>query len=78
MKWRFFIITILITRTIPTYIIVYLFDFVQEKFNTFWGIIILSLMYIIVFIVGRYVLKYWDSIVNFFSKFKIKKKEDIN
>ena len=77
MRWRFFIITILITRTIPTYITVYLFDFVQDKLSTFWGIAVLALMYIVVFIAGRFVLKYWDNIIGFFESLRKKDKEDV-
>ncbi|MFA7436501.1 MAG: VTT domain-containing protein [Bacilli bacterium] len=76
MSWKFFLISILITRTIPTYLTAYTFTAIPM--NTWWGILIWVSIYLIVFLAGRYVLKYWDNIVNWFDKLRNKQKEDHN
>ena len=66
MSWKFFIISILIARTIPTYMTAYFSNLIP--IHTFWGIIIWIVMYVIVFFVGRKIFKNWDKIRDHFEK----------
>lgn len=75
MSWKFFIISILITRTIPTYLTAFTSNLIP--LDKLWGIAIWIAIYIVALLAGRYVLKYWENIVKFFEKFKNKKSEDI-
>ena len=74
MRWRTFFITILITRTIPIYLITYSSNLIP--FNTWWGLLIWAFIYIVVILAGRYVIKNWNKITNYFDKFDKTKKED--
>lgn len=75
MSWKFFIISILITRTIPTYLTAFTSNLIP--LDKLWGIAIWIAIYIVALLAGRYVLKYWDNIVKFFEKFKNKNSEDV-
>lgn len=68
MSFKFFIISILITRTIPTYLTAYSAEVIP--INKLWGIIVWLLIYLIIFFAGRYVLKNWDKIRERFEKNK--------
>lgn len=70
MSFKFFLITILITRTIPTYLTAYSFDIIP--INTTLGIIIWICIYIFVIFIGRLCYKKWDNIHAFFEKLKYK------
>lgn len=66
MSWKFFIISILITRTIPSYMIAYSSDIIP--INTPWGIITWVLIYLVVLLISRYIIKNWEKVNNFIEK----------
>lgn len=66
MSFRFFSITILITRTIPLYLVAYSASIIP--LDTVWGWIVIILLYGIIFYISQLVLKNWDSILAKFNK----------
>lgn len=66
MRFRFFAITILITRTIPIYMISYGTSIIP--LDTVWGWTVLILVYATVIFIGHLIFKNWDKILT-----KIKK-----
>jgi len=70
MKFKFFGITLLITRTIPIYLTAYGASLIP--LNNIWGWIIWISIYIIIFYIGQKILRNWDTILN-----KLNKKNDV-
>lgn len=66
MSWKFFIISILITRTIPVFMTAYSSSIIP--INTPWGIAIWVSFYIFFLLISRYVLKNWKKIENIIGK----------
>ncbi|WP_025725237.1 TVP38/TMEM64 family protein [Acholeplasma granularum] len=71
MRTSFFIITLLITRTIPIYLTAY--GTILIPLNTVWGIIIWIAIYLLIIFIGQYILRHWDSFID-----KINKKNGSN
>lgn len=68
MRFRFFSITLIITRTIPIYLTAYGASIIP--LNTVWGWIIWIAIYVIIFYIGQKILRNWDSILSKFKKDK--------
>jgi len=66
MKFKFFGITLLITRTIPIYLTAYGASLIP--LNNIWGWIIWISIYIIIFYIGQKILRNWDAILNNLNK----------
>ena len=71
MRFRFFSITLLITRTIPIYLTAYGASVIP--LDSVWGWVIWISIYVVIFYAGQKVLRNWDSIL---AKFNKKKDED--
>ncbi|NLD26751.1 MAG: TVP38/TMEM64 family protein [Acholeplasmataceae bacterium] len=70
MTWRFFLVTLVLTRTLPTIFMVY---FVDKVPGMGWWMIPVVIVYIaLFFILGRIFTKKWDKIINFIDKIKSK------
>lgn len=70
MSWKAFLISILITRTIPIFMTAYLPELID--LSSWGGIAIIFVIYLIVFLIGNYILKNWDKVYKFFLKFRKK------
>lgn len=66
MKFKFFSITLLITRTIPIYLTAYGASLIP--LNNIWGWIIWIVIYVVIFYIGQKILRNWDSILTKFNK----------
>lgn len=69
MRFRFFSITLLITRTIPIYLTAYGASLI--RLDTVWGWVIWIAIYVIIFYIGQKILRHWDEIL---ARFKGKNK----
>ncbi len=69
MKFKFFSITLLITRTIPIYLTAYGASLIP--LNNIWGWIIWIVIYVVIFYIGQKILRNWDGILS-----KLNKKND--
>jgi len=65
MSWRFFLISILITRTLPIFMIVYVGQAIPN--NIFGYSIWLAIALIFIFL-GRYVMKNWNQVNSFIDR----------
>lgn len=70
MGWRFFIFMLIVTRTIPTVVMVYFADKIPEF--GWWGILIIIAYISLFFILSRLMIKKWDKISAFIDKIKSK------
>lgn len=61
MRFRFFSITLLITRTIPIYLTAYGASLI--RLDTVWGWVIWIAIYVIIFYIGQKILRHWDEIL---------------
>lgn len=68
MRFRFFSITLLITRTIPIYLTAYGASVIP--LDSVWGWVIWIVIYAVVFYAGQKVLRNWDAILAYFNKNK--------
>ena len=68
MCFRFFSITLLITRTIPIYLTAYGASVIP--LDSVWGWVIWIVIYAVVFYAGQKVLRNWDAILAYFNKNK--------
>lgn len=68
MRFRFFSITLLITRTLPIYLTAYGASVIP--LDSVWGWVIWIAIYAIVFYAGQKVLRNWDAILAYFNKNK--------
>lgn len=66
MKFKFFSITLLITRTIPIYLTAYGASLIP--LNNIWGWIIWIVIYVVIFYVGQKILRNWDAILTRLNK----------
>ncbi len=69
MRFRFFSITLLITRTIPIYLTAYGASLI--RLDTVWGWVIWIAIYVIIFYIGQKILRHWVEIL---ARFKGKNK----
>ena len=77
MTWRFFLISLVLTRTLPTIVMVYFADFIPDL--GWWGIVAVVVYIIFFFIFSRFMIKNWHKITAFIDKIKAKftrKKKD--
>lgn len=68
MRFRFFAITLLITRTLPIYLTAYGASVIP--LDSVWGWVVWIAIYAIVFYAGQKVLRNWDAILAYFNKDK--------
>jgi len=68
MRFRFFAITLLITRTLPIYLTAYGASVIP--LDSVWGWVVWIAIYAIVFYAGQKVLRNWDAILAYFNKNK--------
>ncbi len=68
MRFRFFAITLLITRTLPIYLTAYGASVIP--LNSVWGWVVWIAIYAIVFYAGQKILRNWDAILAYFNKNK--------
>jgi uncharacterized membrane protein YdjX (TVP38/TMEM64 family) len=70
MSWRFFIFTLVVTRTVPTLIMVYF----ANKIPNFgwWGIVIVVIYIAFFFLFSRLMIKKWDNLSAFIDRIKAK------
>lgn len=68
MRFRFFAITLLITRTLPIYLTAYGASVIP--LDSVWGWVLWIAIYVIVFYAGQKILRNWDAILAYFSKNK--------
>lgn len=68
MRFRFFGITLLITRTLPIYLTAYGASVIP--LDSVWGWVIWIAIYAIVFYAGQKILRNWDAILAYFNKNK--------
>jgi uncharacterized membrane protein YdjX (TVP38/TMEM64 family) len=70
MTWRFFLVTLVLTRTLPTLFMVYFADKIPDLG---WWMIPIVIVYIaLFFVLGHLLTKKWDRIVGFIDKLKSK------
>jgi uncharacterized membrane protein YdjX (TVP38/TMEM64 family) len=70
MSYRFFLVSLLLTRTLPTVVMVYFADKIPTL--EWWGILVVIVYIALFFIFSRIMLKKWDKIYGFFDKIKSK------
>jgi len=68
MRFRFFGITLLITRTLPIYLTAYGASVIP--LDSVWGWVVWISIYVIVFYAGQKILRNWDAILAYFNKDK--------
>ena len=68
MRFRFFAITLLITRTLPIYLTAYGASVIP--LDSVWGWVVWISIYVIVFYAGQKILRNWDAILAYFNKDK--------
>src|SRR5690554_147222 len=68
MRFRFFAITLLITRTLPIYLTAYGASVIP--LDSVWGWVVWISIYVIVFYAGQKILRNWDAILAYFNKNK--------
>lgn len=76
MSWRFFIFTLVVTRTFPTLVMVYF----AHKIPDFgwWGIVVVIVYILFFFIFSWFISKKWDKVSEFIERFKAKFQKKTN
>ena len=70
MSFRFFLVTLVLTRTLPTVVLVYFADRLPKL--GWWGVIVAIVYIALFFLFSRIIIKKWDSISAFMDKVKTK------